>query len=97
MNVFVSDYEEEEKRKKTKLRFFQEQSEEKRIYSFLNYRRFAIASSNYNNSWKEAKIYCVSFMKTCIPDCTVNFLASLKKAELSLSFDIKKQEWNRRK
>jgi hypothetical protein len=34
------------KEKKLKLRFSLDRSEEKRMYSFLNYRRFAIAISN---------------------------------------------------
>jgi hypothetical protein len=34
------------KEKKMKLRFCLDRGEEKRIYSFLNYRRFAIAISN---------------------------------------------------
>ena len=44
-NIFVSYCEEEEKQIKMKLRFVLEQSEENRIKSFLNYRRFAIAIS----------------------------------------------------
>ncbi len=48
-NVFVSDCEEKEKRK-NEASFFWEQSEEKLIWSFLNYRRFAMLAVRAKNN-----------------------------------------------
>jgi hypothetical protein len=56
-NVFVSDWEEEKRRKKKKLRFCLDRSEEKRMYLFLNYRRFAIATNDlqFGSCWAKRR------------------------------------------